>query len=62
MEAALNQMRHQGILIEEEDVARFSPPGYRHISFLGEYSFAIPDAVAQGQLRPLRNPEEVEIL
>ena len=42
-------------------MARLSPLGYRHINFLGDYSFAIPDAVAQGQLRPLRNPEEQEI-
>lgn len=61
MEAALNQLRDQGTRIEEEDVARLSPLGYRHISFLGEYSFALPDAVAQGQFRPLRNPEEGEI-
>ncbi|MBM4029666.1 MAG: Tn3 family transposase, partial [Planctomycetes bacterium] len=61
MEAALNQLRSEGTRIEEEDVARLSPLGYRHISFLGEYSFAIPDAVAQGQLRPLRNPEKEEI-
>jgi TnpA family transposase len=61
MEAALNQLRNQGTRIEEEDVARLSPLGYRHISFLGEYSFAIPEAVAQGQLRPLRNPDEEEI-
>jgi TnpA family transposase len=61
MEAALNQLRHQGIKAEDEDIARLSPLGYRHINFLGEYSFAVPDAVVKGQLRPLRNPEEEEI-
>jgi hypothetical protein len=25
---------------------------------LGRYSFSMPDAVAKGELRPLRNPED----
>lgn len=29
---------------------------YRHISMLGRYAFTIPDMVARGALRPLRNP------
>ena len=28
------------------------------IEMLGRYSFALPDAVQRGQLRPLRNPSE----
>jgi len=29
-----------------------------NINFLGQYSFALSETVAQGQLRPLRDPEE----
>ena len=61
MEAIVKQLREEGVAISDEDVARLSPLSYRHINFLGEYSFALPELVAQGQLRPLRNPEEEEI-
>ena len=61
METVLKQLREKGVAVHDEDVARLSPLGYRHINFLGEYSFALPEIVAQGQLRPLRNPEEEEI-
>ena len=38
------------------DIARLSPISWRHISFLGRYDFSVPDAVANGGLRPLRQP------
>jgi hypothetical protein len=44
--------------VQEEDVARLSPLIYEHINMLGRYSFAVPDEVARGELRPLRNPED----
>ena len=31
-----------------------------HINFLGRYAFALPDSVAQGQLRPLRSADETD--
>jgi hypothetical protein len=34
-----------------------SPLMFDHINFLGRYAFALPDSVAQGQLRPLRSAE-----
>ena len=42
--------------MREEDVARLSPLGFEHINMLGRYAFTLPDAVARGELRPLRNP------
>ncbi len=42
----------------EEDLARLSPPIYEHINMLGRYSFAVPEEVARGELRPLRNPDD----
>ena len=56
MEAALNQLRADGFEVRDEDVARLSPLLHEHINMLGRYSFSVPDAVAKGELRPLRNP------
>ncbi len=42
--------------MREEDVARLSPLGFEHINMLGRYAFTLPDAVARGELRPLRDP------
>ena len=33
----------------------FSPLIHDHINVLGRYSFAMPETVARGELRPLRN-------
>ena len=35
---------------------RVSPLAHRHINFLGRYAFTLPEAVARGELRPLRDP------
>ena len=56
MDAALDQLRAEGFDVRSEDVARLSPLGFEHINMLGRYAFTLPDAVARGELRPLRNP------
>ena len=56
IEAALNQLRTEGFLVTDGDVARLSPLLYEHINMLGRYSFSVPEAVAKGKLRPLRDP------
>jgi TnpA family transposase len=56
MNAALKQLRREGHLVREEDIARLSPLVYAHINLLGRYSFAIPEAVLRGELRPLHDP------
>lgn len=50
------QFRAKGFDVREEDVARRSPPGFKHINMLRRYVFTLADAVARGELRPLRNP------
>ncbi len=60
MEAALNQLRADGFEVKDEDMARLSPLLHRHINMLGRYSFSVPDSVAKGELRPLRNPASDE--
>lgn len=42
--------------VRDEDVARLWPLGFEHINMLGRYAFTLPDTVARGELRPLRNP------
>ena len=58
MEAALTQMRAEGLAVQAADVARLSPLVHKHINFQGRYSFALSEAVARGELRPLRTPDE----
>jgi len=58
MDAVIEQLRSEGYPLKPEDVGRLSPLMFEHINFLGRYAFALPDSVAQGQLRPLRSAEE----
>ena len=58
MNAALEQLRKEGFLVRDEDVARLSPLIYEHINLLGRYLFTMHEGVARGELRPLRNPGE----
>lgn len=60
MDAALHQLRAEGLAVCPEDVARLSPLVHTHINFQGRYTFDLAEAVAQGALRPLRNPYELE--
>ena len=62
MDAALSHLRASGVEANPEDVARLSPLGFSHINLLGRYSFHLPESVAKGQLRLLRDPSQVEEL
>jgi hypothetical protein len=61
MEEALTKLRTEGFEVKNEEVQRLWPLGFKHINFLGRYSFAIPESVANGQLRPLNTPDDLEI-
>ncbi|MBF0548251.1 MAG: Tn3 family transposase, partial [Candidatus Riflebacteria bacterium] len=52
--AALEQLRNEGYLVQDEDIARLSPFLHEHINLLGRYSFSVPEEVTRGELRPLR--------
>lgn len=56
LDAAIDHLRSQGIEVKPEDVARLSPLLHGHVNVLGRYSFQLPDEVARGQMRPLRDP------
>jgi TnpA family transposase len=53
MQSALDYLRSQGEVIKEEDEARLSPLGRKHINFLGHFSFSLPQVVEEGALRSL---------
>lgn len=55
MDAVVAQLRNEGYEVLREDEARLSPFGHDHINMLGRYSFAVPEAVARGEMRPLRS-------
>ena len=55
MEAALKELSRAGCEVYPEDTARLSPLLRRHLNVHGRHAFVLPEAVAQGQLRPLRN-------
>ncbi len=46
--------------VRAEDVARLSPLGLDHINMLGRYAFILPDTIARGELRPLRDPRNTD--
>jgi TnpA family transposase len=58
MDAALQQLRKEGVPTSAEDISRLSPLLFDHINLLGRYAFSVPEAVKRGHLRPLRRPEE----
>ena len=60
MDAALAQLRAEGFPVRDGDVARLSPLGFAHINMLGRYAFSLPEAVARGELRPLRDPSQAD--
>ena len=60
MDAALNHLRAEGFDVRPEDVARLSPLGFDHINMLGRYAFILPDGIARGELRPLRDPRHTD--
>ncbi len=60
MEAVLKQLQAEGLEVLSADVARLSRLVHKHINFQGRYSFALAESVAQGALRPLHDPEELE--
>jgi hypothetical protein len=56
IQAAIDQLTPEGWDISQPDIAGVSPLLFKHINFLGRYAFDLPQAVAEGALRPLRNP------
>jgi len=60
MQESLSHLKQQGECVNEEDEARLSPLCHKHINMLGHYSFFLAEQVLNGQLRPLKEPFELE--
>jgi hypothetical protein len=43
-------------------VERLSPLGFKHINLHGRYSFSVPEPILRGEQRPLRDPNELELV
>jgi hypothetical protein len=56
MQEAIQQVRRDGMDVHNDDITHLSPLIWRHLNFLGQYDFSLPDTVINGRLRPLRNP------
>ncbi|MFC7342072.1 Tn3 family transposase [Saccharopolyspora griseoalba] len=53
LDAIVKYLREQGYPVRDEDVARLSPLGWRHINLQGRYAFI---SSPPSELRPLRDP------
>ena len=60
MQAALDYLRAQGYSLEPEDLGRLSPLEHKTVNVLGRFSFALPEPIKNGALRPLRDPDDSE--
>lgn len=58
MEAALDTIQENDVVIDKKDIQRLSPVGHEHINIVGRYSFHLPEEVENGSLRPLIKIEE----
>jgi len=60
MDAALKRVAKEEYFLRPEDVAPLSPLTWQHINLVGRYTFSVPESVARGELRALRNPDQTE--
>jgi hypothetical protein len=57
LDSILETLRGRGIEVNPEDVERLSPLVHEHISYLGQYSFALDEAIRAGAFHSLRELE-----
>jgi hypothetical protein len=60
IEVALNDLKSSGSRVDPLDVARLSPLLHEHVDMFGKYDFTLPEGSADGQFRPLRDPDSLE--
>ena len=58
MGLALDDLRGDGLPINPEDIERLSPLLHHHIHLDGRYHFTLPEPLARGELRSLRDPTD----
>ena len=62
IQASLDWLTAIGEDASPADIARISPLKHAHINVLGRYHFEMPDDVAAGAMRPLRDPDALDPL
>jgi TnpA family transposase len=60
LDRAVEQLREQGEEARDEDLARVSPLSREHVHVLGRYQFTLEESVAEGGMRPLRDPAQID--
>jgi TnpA family transposase len=60
LDRVVEHLRDQGEEVREEDLARISPLVRQHVHVLGRYQFTLEESVAEGGVRPLRDPAEID--
>jgi len=60
MDQIVTMLRNQGVPIHDADLARIWPLKAAHIRMVGRYQFTVPEEVAQGAFRPLRDPDAAD--
>ncbi len=60
LDRAVEYQREQGEEVREENLARISPLVREHIHVLGRYQFTLEESIAEGGVRPLRDPAEID--
>jgi hypothetical protein len=61
MQAAIGQLRREGVCVSDADVAHLSPARYRHINPYGKYRFDIDADSDPSMLRPLRTLDNASL-
>ncbi len=62
MIAALEQLKSEGVRVEETDLAHLSPARYEYINPYGKYQFKIDEILSRDRLRPLRRSQFAQLL
>ena len=52
----VEQLKHEGVSVQDSDLAHVWPTRYAHINMYGKYRFNIEEARARKGLRPLQRP------
>lgn len=60
LEAAVKQLRSEGVTVKEELLQHVSPLGWEHINLTGDFHWNVKQTPPNGELRPLRTKERRE--
>ncbi len=60
LDESVRRLREAGEEVADEDLARVSPLVREHVRVLGRYHFTLDESVAEGGMRPLRDPADLD--